>query len=489
MPNSGDGALLELSTRNLFTRGILLGPYSRFHFFHPGPFYFFLRFPLYILSGCRNSSFLITTSLIALGSMYGAWHILRKRLGNTAALLFSVCSAFFLLHMSKTIWLSEWNPFVIIFPVLLFCISAAAFAGRFRGAFLLMVLSGSFVAQTHLGGIPSLASVFLIGLICFVYQWVIRTDQRNSPLVKWKQYLPGILLLFVLWLPPLYEQVSAEGKGNMTKIQEFFEDGKPDATHSEAFSEWSRSISAFELGSLPEQMNRNDSSGTLALVTVALKLLFLSMGYSLLRKRGDQSFMSSLNLICIGLYGASWYSVLQIRGDLNPYLVTWMEVIAPVSLFTILYSFLLVFREKFSRVKIKPVFISLGLLAALMVVTFLNVQDVRGYFRMELDPSWEEEIAVRELSEQLAGELVIDGNDFYTLNLYSPETWPVLFGLMNQLEKQGYPVGVQDNFMFVPTPLPKGINPRNLYIGILNEQQTEIPGLVASCNGIGLILE
>lgn len=490
MPNAGDSALLELSTRNLFSRHILLGPYSRFFFFHPGPLYFFVRFPLYILSGCRTSSFLITTSLLVMASVLGAWHMVRKRLGGTAALLFSVCIAFYLLQADKAVWLSDWNPYVITFPVLLFSVSAAAFAARFKGAFWMMVLSGSFVAQTHLAGIPALATAFAVGLLCMVYQWMITLRKSSAPPIVWKQYLLGMVLLVMLWLPPVYQQISAEGKGNMTKIQEFFQEGTPDIGSSEAFTAWSSTLSRSELaGYFFPRLIRRDPEGVTALLIVAVRLLLLSVAFSLLRRRGDQPFISALVLVCIGMHGATWYSVTQIRGELNSYLTEWISIISPLSAFVILFSFLTLFREKLQKMKIKPVYFSAALLTVLVLVTSQTVEDVTGYFRTELHPSWENEIAVRELSGQLSTALDKNGTDFYILNLQTQQSWAVLFGVMNQLEKQGYPIGVQDNYMYVHTPVPEGMNPRTLYIGVFGEEQTALPGLVASYNGTGLILQ
>jgi hypothetical protein len=47
---------------------------------------------------------------------------------------------------------------------------------------------------------------------------------------------------------------------------------------------------------------------------------------------------------------------------------------------------------------------------------------------------------------------------------------------------------VEDNLLYVPTPVPAGMEPRTLYLGILNEQGYTLPGLVAEWNGVGLIL-
>ena len=65
----GDGAVLELQARQTARGENLLGPYSRFHFNHPGPIYFSLMLPLYYLSGQAHGSFFFTSVLINLAAV------------------------------------------------------------------------------------------------------------------------------------------------------------------------------------------------------------------------------------------------------------------------------------------------------------------------------------------------------------------------------------------------------------------------------------
>ena len=170
---SGDGALLEMSTRSLFSRGILLGPYSRFLFFHPGPLYFFIRYPFYMIMGQRNASFLIVTALISMASLFGGWYVVRKLTNKFTSILFSAVFALFLMNTDKTLWLSEWNPHIIMFPMLLFAIVMAAVSCRKFKYLYLGVIAGSFVAQTHIGGIPAL--VFSFPFCSFMHYFSIGT--------------------------------------------------------------------------------------------------------------------------------------------------------------------------------------------------------------------------------------------------------------------------------------------------------------------------
>ena len=48
-----DIAVLEMYVRNALTGSLLVGPYSRFGWHHPGPLYFYLIAPLYRAAGSQ----------------------------------------------------------------------------------------------------------------------------------------------------------------------------------------------------------------------------------------------------------------------------------------------------------------------------------------------------------------------------------------------------------------------------------------------------
>lgn len=472
LPNSGDAALLELSTRNVFSKGILLGPYSRFLFFHPGPMYFQLRYPVYSLFGQRNYSLAIATGLIQVLCIFFAMESARKA-GKCSALL-AVSIALHFLSTDKSVWLSEWNPYIVTLPFMLFVVSSAAFAsGRFR--FLAAaVVSGSLAAQTHISVIPSMAAVAVLSIIISVYPWFVSPGRRVE--FRWKPVIVGASLLILLWAAPLYQQISSPGgEGNMTRIVRFFEESSPELNGTRALAAWTSVMTRMELGTGEAPLWTRYS-------VIGLRCALLIASFALLRRRGDRPFLASMSIVCLALHGTSIFSVLQIRGALNDYLLEWMAIIPLLSCFTLLGTLAAV---------VPPRFITWGkwavaaFLAYTAVVLPIRASD---YFRVDLHPSWEREIAAGELSMQLEENLNWSGNDFYVISLVNTDQWPVMFGILNSMEKRGLPVGVEDNMLYVPTPVPAGMEPRTLYLGILNEQGYILPGLVAEWNGVGLIL-
>lgn len=486
LPNSGDGALLEMSTRDVFSRQILLGPYSRFLFFHPGPLYFVLRYPVYMLFGQRSNSLLIATVLIIAGCFFGIWRIVRSKLGYGNSLILSLVFALFFVIMNKTLWLSEWNPHIIMFPILLFIVSSAAFAAGQSKYIYPCVVAGSLVAQSHIGGIPILAGTFLAAAVFLVYPLLTGSCRTVESVFSWKHILIGSGILAVLWLPPVYEQFTAE-KGNMTKIQEFFEDSSPDVSSEEAIQAWSHSITAFELGGFTESLKRSGAEDDAPFILIAFRLLLLSICFSVLRRRGNHRFLCGLILMAMIAHGITCYSACQVRGELNTYLIEWMVIPAPLSMFLIAASLVALTVNKAS-VTLKR-FSAYGVTAIVLYMSVLTTGDVSGYLRTELHESWTNELAVESISDDLARLMDQDPDSFYILQLHSWNCWAVMTGLMNDLEKRGYNIVMADNVWFKPTPVPDGFVSRTLHIGYLNESLDMPPDLVARYDRIGILLE
>jgi ABC-type multidrug transport system fused ATPase/permease subunit len=485
---AGDGAILEMSTRDVFSRGILLGPYSRFSFFHPGPLYFVIRYPFYMAMGQNSSSLLIVTALLASSCLFGAWYVIRKLTNRFTSILFSAVVALFLLNTDKTLWLSDWNPYIIMFPGMLYAVIMAAVGVRETRYLYLAVFAGSFIAQTHIGGIPALVFSAILALVCAVYPWMITSKTSIGSGYRLKHIMTGLALLLVLWAPPVYEEVTAEPRGNLTKIREFFEEPGSNQNSDTAFQAWSEMQSGFELNRFTRQLLANGLAETASTFVVAFRLLLLASGFSLLRRYGKFGFLCSLNLICLLLHGTTYYSVLQIRGELNLYLIEWMKVVAPLSLFTILASTAALLKETGAAAKFQKYAVP-ALAFFLVYASFMLTVDVSGYFRTDLDPSWEDEIAVRELSLQVAGKIRQETDYYYILRLQSGNRWPVLVGLMNSLEKQELPVGMDDNLFFKRTPAPDGATVRILHLCNIDEAPPNVPGLIATYSGIGVFLE
>ena len=91
---AGDIALIETYTIDATRGQLLLGPYSRYGWHHPGPLYFYLQAPFYVMSGYRSaglSAGALAINLSALGILVWVCFVAAGRgflpIGITAARL------------------------------------------------------------------------------------------------------------------------------------------------------------------------------------------------------------------------------------------------------------------------------------------------------------------------------------------------------------------------------------------------------------------
>ena len=226
-----DGAILEIYTLQALEGTLMVGPYSRFGWHHPGPLYFYVAAPWYWMSGYHTAGLQAAALAINLGAVAAiAWTVARFASAPVAIAVAAV-TAWYTLRTGDLV-VSVWNPHVIVLPMLAFVIMAAAFAATGRGALLLwLVLFGSFLVQTHLAMAPLVA---LVGATAVV-------AQRQALGGVW---LRACLVALVLWLPPIVEQVT-HTPGNLTRIVTFFAGGSSSGpTLGDAVVAWSASTTA-----------------------------------------------------------------------------------------------------------------------------------------------------------------------------------------------------------------------------------------------------
>jgi hypothetical protein len=205
----GDWAGLELAVRHVFRGDVLLGPYSRFHWNHPGPLFFYILAPFQWLVGSSRALYAGTCCINAAAA---AAIPVALRIGATrahaiagAAIVIAWFAAF------GNIAGNPWNPLVIALPLATFFLLSTLFACGKRWAAYPAVVFGAFVFQTHI----SAASTVLVIAVASALVFARRTRQRPP--------LAAALLTFVLFLPPLIEQLIAP-RGNIRKLLSFFLD-------------------------------------------------------------------------------------------------------------------------------------------------------------------------------------------------------------------------------------------------------------------------
>jgi len=481
--SSGDASLLEISTRWLFSQRILLGPYSRFVFFHPGPLYFLIRFPLYALFQWRSSSLLLTTAIVGGLSLLGVRAVFRRCAPPGAALLFSAVTGCFLAMTGPAFWLSEWNPMVISLPLLFFFASAAAIGAGCAGFALPAVIAGSFAAQTHMGSIPAIVVTGAAALVLRRFPGIAckRPPERSVGQGKW--LLPAAVLL-LLWAPPIYEEFASAPEGNITRIVVFMSETLPEHGLSSVYHDWSLAVAGFELDLLRAPLHRLGALNTAFIVLPVLRVALLAIAFLVMRKRGGGRFAASLSLLCLILHGASLYSGTQIRGERLVYLFEWMRVLSPLSMGALLLS--LFQSRSWGAAAGRSAF--LFATALMLYTSVLASSDAIGFLTPPGERPGSHDLAVQELSGQVLNWLSDQPEAYNSLELRTPSLWPVLTGLANSLDKNGCIIGMDWIYALRMPPAPEGVPVRVMFFGRSSDPSAVIPGTIASYEGMVVVV-
>ncbi|MDQ3068358.1 MAG: hypothetical protein M3R55_01345, partial [Acidobacteriota bacterium] len=209
-----DFALTELYTE-LATRGeLLLGPYSRFGWHHPGPLYFYVQAPFYAAGGHKAAALFagaLAINLSALATI--AWVMWRER--RDARLVLITVACVLLAWRVPRLLASPWTGHVPLLPALAFIVLCAAIANGRRRLIPLAIVTGSFVAQTHLSLAPAVA--LLMGCVLVS---LARGRRAGDPALGTTLNRAAWVGL-ALWLLPLSEALSHAG-GNIAALWRFF---------------------------------------------------------------------------------------------------------------------------------------------------------------------------------------------------------------------------------------------------------------------------
>jgi len=201
----GDQALLELQARRAWHWDLLVGPYSRYGWHHPGPaLAYLLALPVRLFEQ-QGPGLYVGTALIngLAGLVVVAW-VWRRR-GARAAL--GASGALCLLDASFGVASLRypWNPYLIVVPLLAFVVVWADGLGGHLGALAWAAVLASYVAQTDI----SAALYVVVAEAVAVAACVVRWRRKSPPSGGWVRApgaaLAGWLVFVASWVPSVVE--------------------------------------------------------------------------------------------------------------------------------------------------------------------------------------------------------------------------------------------------------------------------------------------
>lgn len=418
----GDMALIELRVREVGNHAVLLGPYSRYHWHHPGPLLFdWLALPYRVLGSNARALFAASTLTALITTVIIAF-VLHRRGGARLLGWSMVVVGILVWALGPEVFRLPWNPWITILPlagVLLLAWNATA---GDLWSYPLAVAGGSFLVQSHVGyaavTVAILAGAAGIVIVCAV---------RN--LVPWRRVgivaLVALGTLAVLWSPSLYQQVRDE-PGNLSELRQFFSDAEPDHTLGDGIS-----VTLRELGVVPAQIVDLDAgraahhrAPTWAGI---MTLLALGAAVAVAIRRRAWSAVSLAGLVALSIAAAAW-SMARVIGPIEDYLILWIAVASAGVWISLGAAFLLPGTRPAARI---PLRILVGTVLALSILNSWNAWRAAPPDAIALQ-------VVPPITRNVPAALGPPLDRPVLVRSRGPSAWALASAVMVDLERRGY---------------------------------------------------
>jgi hypothetical protein len=490
----GDFALLEHATRHVWSGDTLLGPYSRFHWHHPGPLFFYFVAPFQALFGSSSTGLYVGTCFVNAASAAAIVVLARLFAGraHAAAALFVVIAWF---AAFGNISANPWNPLVIVLPMMAYLLAAAMFAHGKSGTVYPAVVFGALVTQTHVAAVTTVLASGSIAVVAFL---VRARRERQLPSDPWldraqrRRFASALAVLVVLFAPPIVEQLTASKKGNLTRIADFFvHRPAPLKPLKLAAQQWVTatswlpdrvlSLSLADEGYIPMVMRWDavPEGMTAAARTIAIAHVALVIAAAVVATRRKD--VASLSILAVGAIGnAVAVTALQaIVGVSYHYLVFWTTAGSTIAWIGILSTACSavggtsLFRASSSRRVVTAVLILLGLVGTAATTTLQ-----RGWFTTHPVPPASRPIESADLRAIYEGVRQHLG-PYQTAVVHTEGAWDMAYATVLELEKDRTDVRVptRDAWIYAGVRTESGLaNPVHVWFST-----TPLPLPTARC--------
>lgn len=449
-------AIADIGVEELYvllaTRGrLLVGPYSRFGWHHPGPLYFWLQAPMYAAAGTRASAlyagaWVLNVAWIALL----AWILTREEQGVTAVTVAG--AALWFAARTGGLLASPWTAHVPVLATLAWmAIVAGAAAGRVG---LLPLLAGiaTFVAQTHVGLVPIVVPLSMLASIAAVARYYRRNGRLPWAIVN------GTAWLFaLLWLLPIVEELSRPA-GNLTALARFFSSAPLEhASLTSAVSYWAYGLAGMLRShiALPWGQHFVLSGLEWAIpVSCVEVILLIVIGSWQLRRARTFSAMLAWTAAAASLIGL--WSVTRIRADIVDHEIFWLTGLGAVNLGILAAAAI----ELLPVSRVKPAHAATisAVLAGLLVVLAIRLGARDFDHLVALERLHARDQDTMEAATDAVRRYVDETHAVRPLFVLEPEVWDWATGVFIELQKADRPFAVEPRWlpMFTDRYAPTG---------------------------------
>jgi hypothetical protein len=330
-----DQGTIESLVRDVGHHWLLLGPFSRFGWFHPGPALYYLLAVPYRLTGSSSGSLAFAALCLNAGAVLGISLIARRRGGIPLLLITSVFVLLLVRTLGAQFPRDPWNPYVTVLPFLLLLFVVWSLACGDRWALPVAAGVGSFLVQTHVG----YALVVVVAICAGVAGLVVSeraVDEERRHRSWWMMLAITGAVLLAFWLPVAVQQLTRD-PGNVSRLVDFFGEHGREQRYEDAWH-----VLALQLGAWPDWLKGASTPSVVGTIDFSAALpvpigLFALLGATALAWRRARSALV-LDVVVLAVLAASFVAMTRIVGDVLTYLVKWTWALGTITWIAVAWS-------------------------------------------------------------------------------------------------------------------------------------------------------
>ncbi len=445
MAPTGDTAVIESYTRMAGEGRLLVGPYSRFQWHHPGPIYFYALSPFYAASGHHTAGLNAAAVAINLSFLAVSVLIAATSGGPILAIAVASASAFYVFRLPDLLT-SAWNPHIVVLPLVATALLCAAVAAGRVWLLPIAALAASFAAQTAVGVLP-VAVLLGVAAFCAISSTALRDGAGRRRFAAVTAATAAVAAL--AWTLPLVEQTT-HSPGNLAALWNFFAagggiriTGRPLRA---AFAAWAVMLSGLVR---PDfylahgwTLRLNHSGWAEAWAIAQMVLLVCSAVLSIRAGRRFQLYLSAF-LVAASLL-ALW-SVTRIEGDIMDHEIFWISGLGLLNTAVVADAIIsaLVPRGILSSVSSGRAAIACGVLV--MFCAAAGLFQLNAIRAQSLAPSIET-TAIQHVARDIQAYLQREGVERPLIKI-DQDSWALAAGVLLQMQRSGVGYAVDEDWL------------------------------------------
>lgn len=418
---------------------------------HPGPWSFYVLAPFYRLAGGSAWGLQLGSVVINSAALFGVVAIGKRTAGTLGAFTMAAVVAIAVRGFGLNVLTHPWNPYFPLAIWLLLLVAAwAVLAGDHRLAVVVAVCA-SVAAQTHIPYLLSCVTISVLVLVALIRSWLIETGEERSEVGRSTMLSIGVTV--VLWVPPIVDQLRQD-PGNMTMLYRHFtgEPAEPTVPLSTAVTVFFRHLDV--VGAAWSLLTRTDGfvvrsglptdSGTTGSVVSGLLLLIIWIVAAMTAFKLREPLLNALNMVLAAAMLAGVVSMSRVFGKMWFYLTLWAWMTMLLVVLSVVWTIVLSLQRRTEFESDRLPDVAIGTLVAFTVLSLgaVAVHEVPERTQSEglravVGPT------VAAIEE---GVGAAPGRDGTYLVFWQDAMFIGAqgYGLVNELERRGIDVGVQE---------------------------------------------